>query len=371
MNTNIKLTAKNCSRVYTPVQRGATCYFAALIMTIFFSQRMRGVSASHAKMLIKKNDWKTPIANAMMKIMMNYEINSLDKNVVGKLEPRAFLRALRRYNPVYFDSKSGEVDEGAPYAPYQHKLFAFMEILHLSVTVPRGSTEAVYSAYNFDLPVDEKKWKHAVKSLDPKGAFVDTDNPEVIIVHREAGESYLQKAWITYRPKMYEIKGIDLTRHPERIVYNKRVYVLDSCILPSYISNACSLGHAIAGVTCNGDKYVYNGWAIKSGDPAMGGTAITREAPCALMKNDWAVDKKFCVDINSCSVTGEKKKEFCFDAFKRSSVVYVRDDSQKNVPEIKRNAPKIVQNKKVPKVSDNKQKQNKLNLLKKRIQKRK
>jgi hypothetical protein len=40
-------------------------------MTIFFSQRMRGVSASHAKVLMKKNDWKTPIAEAMMKIMMN------------------------------------------------------------------------------------------------------------------------------------------------------------------------------------------------------------------------------------------------------------------------------------------------------------
>jgi len=368
---NVKLVAKDCSRVYTPTQRGGVCWFAALVMTIFFSQRMRGVSASHAKLLIKKNDWKSPIAEAMMKIMMNYEINSLDKDVVGKLEPRAFLRALRRYDPVYFDSKSGEVDEGAPYGPYQHKLFAFMEIPHLSVTVPRGSTEAVYSAYNFDLPVDEKKWKHAVKTLDPKGAFVDTDNPEVIVVHREAGESYLQKAWITYRPKMYEVKGINLTRHPEKIVYNKRVYVLDSCILPSYISNACSLGHAIAGVTCNGDKYVYNGWAARSGDPAMGGAAITREMPCALMKSDWAADKAFCVDTNSCSITKAKKNEFCFDAFKRSSVVYVRDDSQKNIPEPKRNAPKIAPNKKnIPKVlPGNKAAQ--LNALKKRIQERK
>jgi hypothetical protein len=332
---------------------------------------MRGVSASHAKVLMKKNDWKTPIAEAMMKIMMNYEINSLNKDIIGKLEPRAFLRALRRYDPVYFDSKSGEVDEGAPYGPYQHKLFAFMEIPHLSVTVPRGSTEAVYSAYNFDLPVDEKKWKQAVKTLDPKGAFVDTDNPEVIVVHREAGESYLQKAWITYRPKMYDVKGINLSRHPEKIVYNKHVYVLDSCILPSYISNACSLGHAIAGVTCNGDKYVYNGWAARSGDPAMGGAAITREAACALMKNDWAADKAFCVDTNSCSVTNVKKKEFCFDAFKRSSVVYVRDDSQKNVPENKKNSPKIAPIKKnIPKpVIENKQK--KLNALKKRIQERK
>ena len=60
-----------------------------------------------------------------------------------------------------------------------------------------------------------------------------------------------------------------------------------------------------------------------------------------------------------------------FDAFKRSSVVYVRDDSQKNVPEIKRNAPKIPEPRKnVPKaVTENKAAQ--LNALKKRIQERK
>jgi hypothetical protein len=116
---------------------------------------------------------------------------------------------------------------------------------------------------------------------------------------------------------------------------------------------------------------VYNGWAARSGDPAMGGAAITREMPCARMKSDWAADKAFCVDTNSCSITKVKKSEFCFDAFKRSSVVYVRDDSQKNVPEIKKNAPKIPEPKKnVPKaVTENKQK--KLDMLKKRIQERK
>jgi hypothetical protein len=93
--------------------------------------------------------------------------------------------------------------------------------------------------------------------------------------------------------------------------------------------------------------------------------------PCALMKNDWAADKAFCVDTNSCSVTNVKKKEFCFDAFKMSSVVYVRDDSQKNVPEPKRNATKTPESKKnIPKTVPSNQ-QKKLNMLKKRIQERK
>lgn len=362
---NIKTIAKDCSRVYTPTQRGSVCWFAAIMMTLFFSQRMRSVSFYHAKILIKSNDWKSPIADAMIKIMANYEINSINKDIIGKLEPRAFLKAIRKYDPIYFNSKSKEIDEGAPYGPYQHKMFAFLEIPHLSVTIPRGSTEAKYSAYNFDLPLDERTWNSSIETLDPKGSFVDTDNPKVIIIHREAGESYLQAAWKTYRPKMYEIKGINLVRHPEQISYNGRVYMLDSCILPSHISNACSLAHTIAGVTCNGDKYVYNGWAAQSGDPAMGGSAITREMPCALMKNDWAADGSFCVNTDNCTITGKKKHEFCFEAFKRSSVVYVRDDQIKSSIV---NQPKTSFKTPVSSINNSKAK---LNALKKRIKERK
>ena len=102
----------------------------------------------------------------------------------------------------------------------------------------------------------------------------------------------------------------------------------------------------------------------------MGGAAITRKAACALMKNDWAADKKFCVDTNSCSVTKEKKNEFCFDAFKRSSVIYVRDDTQRNVPNAK-NVPHSIPKPVVisKPISNNKLAQ--LNALKNKVQSRK
>jgi hypothetical protein len=370
--TDIKYKAKSCSLVYTPMQRGSTCFFAALMMTMFFSQYMRAVSSDHAVKIERKGGWKSPIAEAMMMIMKNYEVNSLNKSVVGKLEPRAFLKALRRYDPVYFDSGAGNNinEDGANYGPYQHKLLAFLEIPHLSVTVPRGHTDAQYSAYNFDLPLDERKWETAVETLDPKGAFVDTDNPEVIIIHREAGESYLQKAWKTYRPKMYAVGGINLIRHPNTITYNSKKYVLDSCILPSYVStNACTMGHVIAGVTCNSERYVYNGWAARSGDKAMGATTpVTREMPCALMPADWAKDKSMCINTKNCTMNNatarNKSKDFCFEAFKRSSVVYVREDLA-NKAGYKANVPVA----KVAAKPVNKSAQ--LELLKRRIQTRK
>ncbi|ABT14697.1 hypothetical protein NY2A_B298L [Paramecium bursaria Chlorella virus NY2A] len=368
---------KSCSSIYTPVQRGSTCWFAALMMCMFFSQYMRVVSSVHVKRLLKKDNWKTPIAEAMLKILQNYEINSLNKNIIGKIEPRAFLRALRRYDPMYFDSRPGdETDTGASYGPYYHKMLSFMEVPHLSVTVPRGHTDAKYSAYNFDLPLDEKRWKNAVETLDPKGSFVDTEYPEVIILHREAGESHLQNMWKTYRPNMYTVYDLSNKNHVETITYNKNKYVIDSCILPSFIStNTCSMSHVIAGITCNNERYIYNGWAARSGDKAM--KSVTREMPCALMPADWMKEKAMCINNNNeCTMNiGKKKNEFCFESFKRSSVTYVRSDiaekagyTSKNISISKQSVQKMVES--VSK-NTNKNKRRKLEELKKKIQMRK
>ncbi|AGE49601.1 hypothetical protein ATCVCan0610SP_782L [Acanthocystis turfacea Chlorella virus Can0610SP] len=399
MNDNIRFRAKDCSRVYTPVQRGEVCWFASLMMTMFFSQYMRGVSSAHAKKIASKKDWKSDIAKAMLLIMKNYEIDSLDSNV-GKLEPRAFLKALRKYDSSYFNDGPSE-DLSAHYAPYQHKLLAFLEIPHLSLVVKRGYLNATYSAYNFDLPLDDYKWEDAVKTMNPVGSFIDIEDPEVILIHREAGESHLHSSWKYPKPDVHDVGGLNLVRHPNTITYNSNKYVLDSCILPSYVTTkACTMGHAVAGITCNDKRFVYNGWAVDSGDSSMAGARkVTRSVPCALMPSDWAADKSLCINTDACSmneVNAKKKgREFCFEAFKRSTVVYVREDFAKNagyIPKIilkippKENTPRKIALKPAPlpkpapvpkplpkaaPVTIDANKKAKLNEMKKRIQARK
>jgi hypothetical protein len=60
------------------------------------------------------------------------------------------------------------------------------------------------------------------------------------------------------------------------------------------------------------------------------------------MPSDWAADKALCINTDECrmdEINAKKKgKEFCFEAFKRSSVVYVREDFAKNAGYI----PKII-----------------------------
>jgi hypothetical protein len=193
-----------------------------------------------------------------------------------------------------------------------------------------------YSGFNVDLPLDSLLWASAMKTMSPKGVFVDTRKPEVLIIHKDSGEDYIQTQWATPVPAIGPIQGYNPKKHAKIIKYHGTSYILDSCIIGAELrTNTCSVAHAIAGVTCNGDKYVYNGWTVKSGDPTMRGSksAAIREVPCALGKQDWSEDAYFRINMQACSFnratpTGQ---ELMFNAVERSSVTYIRYDLVKAV----------------------------------------
>jgi hypothetical protein len=74
---------------------------------------------------------------------------------------------------------------------------------------------------------------------------------------------------------------------------------------------------------------------VRAGNELSG----TREMPCALMAADWARDAVMRVDMRQCIVdVGRKSKDFCFEAFKRSSVMYIREDMARGAGYAPRNA---------------------------------
>jgi hypothetical protein len=215
----------------------------------------------------------------------------------------------------------------ALYSPYQHAMLAFLRVPHLSLGIVNG--KFVYSGFNVDVPLDWALWPAAMKTLPSRGVFVDTRHPEVLLVHKDPTENYIQTLWSTPTPAIGAVEGYDPTRHAKIIKYNGRRYVLDSCIIGAELrTSSCSLGHAIAGVTCNGDRYVYNGWTARTADPAMKGHAAIRDVPCALGKQDWAEDAFFRINMQACSFNRATPtgKELLFNAVDRSSVTYIRYD---------------------------------------------
>jgi hypothetical protein len=120
----------------------------------------------------------------------------------------------------------------------------------------------------------------------------------------------------------------------EQIVYKGVEYSLDSVLLANWNINKKN-GHAIAGITCKKNKYVYNGWTRTSMDPVMVDKNITRNIPCELMKYDWNIkyNGDFCLNTNKCIPDSLKHKlkehDICFNFSKGKRIlVYVRKDAK-------------------------------------------
>ncbi len=121
----------------------------------------------------------------------------------------------------------------------------------------------------------------------------------------------------------------------EKIYYLGVEYNLDSVVLENW--NEKGIGfHAIAGITCKTNKFVYNGWTRTSMDPAMANKVITREIPCELMPYDWNIKKHydFCLNTKQCIPEIYKtkfeamKSDLCFNFSKGKRIlVYVRKDA--------------------------------------------
>ena len=324
--------AKSCSKVVTFPQEGAICWFAALFTSLFFSQYSRIILRSHANKMMSDQSSRH-ICSAILEIIRGYGVDRVSSRVLESMRPRQFLHDLRTARPQYFTSMQDNSDE-AHYAPYQHALLAFLQVPHLSLGVVKGMFK--YSGFNVDLPLDSKLWSSSMKALPSKGVFVDTRKPEVLIIHKDSGEDYIQTQWSTPTPPIGKIEGYDPKKHENIIKYNGTRYILDSCIIGAELrTNTCSVAHAIAGVTCNGEKYVYNGWTARSADPAMRGSksAALRDIPCALGKQRWDEDAFFKINMQACSFNRATPtgKELLFNAVDRSSVTYIRYDLIKAV----------------------------------------
>jgi hypothetical protein len=134
-----------------------------------------------------------------------------------------------------------------------------------------------------------------------------------------------------------------LTSMDEKICYNGKVYILDSVILKNWNDNDGIVNHGIVGITCEGYKYVYNGW-VRTIIDKVGGMEfpIDAKSPCELMPYDWNIikDNNFCLNNYTCIpdiwkkvltpvvINKIRKTELCFN-FSQGirTLIYVRQDT--------------------------------------------
>ena len=128
----------------------------------------------------------------------------------------------------------------------------------------------------------------------------------------------------------YNIKTRGIKTLKNEIVYNGDKYILDSCLIGNY--NLSSVGgHAITGITCNNNRFVYNGWLRDIYSKNKKKWFPLKRLPCELMKLDWNIKKpdEFCINPKECKLYNididKIKNDLCFSFDKGPrTLIYVK-----------------------------------------------
>jgi hypothetical protein len=149
---------------------------------------------------------------------------------------------------------------------------------------------------------------------------IKTDTPDILILFTTSDDehqvhNYLDKDGdLTTLEDALNKKYNELSKFKDKIVFNGYIYKLDSMIITNYNIKQMN-NHVIAGITCNNERFVYNGWR-------RGHDINSR--PCSLFKHNWSsywtYSKGFCLPTanNGCELTRVNHNNLCFNFSKRN-----------------------------------------------------
>jgi hypothetical protein len=331
---------KACKEVTTIPQYSGTCWFNALMMALFYSDGMRHV------LLSKIHEWddkQTP--KKIFKDILQHHYSKSKPDARASLEffdkfrPEVILKELYKHDPDRFIFNP-DIDRGYVSSLYVNKLFPFLYVKDYvivdGITKGRGrKVDLHYSLIN-GIKNEKRILNHATKRISytirklrrPETLRELARTPELLLVRIPSDNSQKKHEY----PLYYFKESVELL---PRITYNNAEYVVDSMTLGNFNQGVCKRGHEICGVTCNGERFMYNGWVKFSDDPAMTTGSVFRYTPCALMKHDWMNAKQaaFCIDASKCDLkfisksNVEYKEEVCFSYGRGERMyTYIRAD---------------------------------------------
>jgi hypothetical protein len=315
------------------------------IVAMFYSQRSRDV-------IIKKSeDWdnRNPLF-MLLQIVLNRYVTTYKKDNYPKFSDNIFVDILRLlFNGKKFQGKfpydpDNVSHKGFISVVYICKLYNLLGVDYKIFDIIDYST-VVYSYYN----------KEYAPFVSYNSECIEVIKKEVLLIKNIKNDTTppILMIRLFIKTNVYEndtyknvFKSIDnentkkqLTSLEDKMCYNGKVYILDSVILRN--SNDINGKHAIAGITCEGHKYIYNGWVRTAIDTAIP-KDFKQRTPCELMPYDWNIKTgaNFCLNNATCipeiwrkDLTEDMKMklmktDLCFNFNEGSrTLIYVRQDT--------------------------------------------
>jgi hypothetical protein len=302
-----------CSKVITLPQTAGTCWFNALLMSIFYSEYSRNLLKQKIKKLQKTN----PLYDVYNYFNDAYEVLTPNRRNVYKgfnqISSENILSTLHK-----FDNKKFEFDPtvSSGYIGYTY-LIKLYELLGINNILPLDYIESNLHA-----------------SIIPTYRIEHDGNKRVKIQHNKTTsfnfEQFKTKSYdviIIYNTNISKLRNLNPIvkenyKISETLEINNEEYILDSMIFSNFNSDVCNNSHEIAGVTCDTKRFIYNGW-IRRIQNATNMDSV-QGYPCELMKYDWLNEKgDFCLDKRNCKLPKptkiDLKYQVCFNTQKQKS----------------------------------------------------
>jgi hypothetical protein len=331
-STYLKPSGSVCSQVLTPKQPISICWFMATIVSMFYSQRSRKILLEASKKWRSLDKQKEDLFNLFKHVLNDRYKKPESIEDYNKFSDNTFidiLVELNKYNNKLFPYDT-TIHSGFNIKNYIGKLYELLEVDYKVFYYNKITGVLFYSHLNMEINnmeyiTIEKKQYYYYPSNVFKYNDASMNPPEILIVIVSIEKDTTQIYESSYPntiisdddPTKKEITSMD-----EIIEYRGSKYHLDSVILQNW-NDSDETGHAIVGITCNENKYVYNGWKKRGGNDA-----------CDLMPHNWEIKGDaekgdVCINNTNCTMDTNLQydKRFCFNFKKGKRVlIYVRND---------------------------------------------
>jgi len=335
-----------CNKVVRIPQFLGTCWFNAILMAFLYSQNSRKLLLNNKKLFKNKDE----LSQVFIKILKKYYITH-DKvyEYYDVMRPEKILSYFKIDRLAYeYIVKNGYFME-----LFIGNFISFLNCSYLTIDYSNNKL-AVGITDNIGVKIINDRYSIEFdysKLTDEyfenlKKEITQDDLPDYLVVNVwNRGQFFENVAMTTIEhllqngqigPKILldtYVKTQGILELEDEITYKNEKYIMDSCILGNFNLNI-NLGHAIAGLTCKGKRYVYNGWIRITQDPNIIDNARLVDAdklPCELMEMDWNLkdpNSEFCLNHAGCGlkkVFDYQGRNLCFSFGKGTrSVIYVR-----------------------------------------------
>ena len=245
----------------------------ALLMCIFYSQGMHRVCKAMRQTWPKQRSGNYMVYDIFDQLVMKLQDFASPKDKIAKFKALSLIRPEHILEVLHSFDKSEfffnpRIRQG--FSPYSYTK-PLMKLLNIKFR------QIYYN--NFDLVRDT----------------IDGDTDCFVIIMRDTDDDIIPNS---------------------NLIINGNEFVIDSVLLTNHKFNDvdegdyCTINHLICGITCQGDKYVYNGWLRKTQTPSFSQEGL----PCELMPFDWLEDKgDFCLNTALCKLERKATSLHCFN----------------------------------------------------------